>query len=621
MVKRLVLSFLFMIWLWYCLSICHAQAISTFDYDSIYNDNTSLFLSETSTIDGEYDSPLKKDAYRLAQKWLTRQWISKEQYNGLISYQKRFGRIHNLLELHHVNSFDRATYSRLVDAIGQQVLFNSSQAALNNTEHKLRLGIVGENSDNLLLRHYIQYGIHVNDVWSAGINVELDYRETFVFSEKQLGWDYTSLYWSFRQPKFALILGDYRVTWGLGSVLSRHFQLQSLFIPDTWAGIQMQGKPHTSLNEVNRMRGVCLDIYKKKLRGNLLFDYQNVDGEIRDSSLWIDPSNQGLHQSELQQLRRKAVSLTAIGFDVHSDSKPLQTGISMLYKTASLLDIHQSQFNLGLYNSWYLPNGIVQGELSTLIEPSNAKSTAFLATMIMALSPKTDYTASLQMQSTKNYEPKIPSMNAIEIAEGAQVRMGLGHRWKKHYIQGVISLYSKKYDDVNNENQGQITLGGRYEYKPDRQESIYVMARYRQSQDLTTSLNHILIRLKWTKRFQDNVSFHCYLSAQTQHRKKQWSWGQLCYTEVRYSPVKRFHHRARLTLSTHTGPDALLDYPYTLSLPYGFPQAFSLGQVELVNSLTIRWQRGVRVAILHNSKFTKEDSLHRIHLQIELSLH
>ena len=111
------------------------------------------------------------------------------------------------------------------------------------------------------------------------------------------------------------------------------------------------------------------------------------------------------------------------------------------------------------------------------------------------------------------------------------------------------------------------------------------------------------------------------LSAQTQHRKKQWSWGQLCYTEVRYSPVKRFHHRARLTLSTHTGPDALLDYPYTLFLPYGFPQAFSLGQVELVNSLTIRWQRGVRVAILHNSKFTKEDSLHRIHLQIELSLH
>jgi len=64
----------------------------------------------------------------------------------------------------------------------------------------------------------------------------------------------------------------------------------------------------------------------------------------------------------------------------------------------------------------------------------------------------------------------------------------------------------------------------------------------------------------------------------------------------------------------------ILDAPPT-SLPYGFPQAFSLGQVELVNSLTIRWQRGVRVAILHNSKFTKEDSLHRIHLQIELSLH
>ena len=89
---------------------------------------------------------------------------------------------------------------------------------------------------------------------------------------------------------------------------------------------------------------------------------------------------------------------------------------------------------------------------------------------------------------------------------------------------------------------------------------------------------------------------------------------------LRYSPWKIIQHRARLTLSTHTGPDALLDYPYTISLPYGFPQAFSLGQVHLVNSLTIRWQRGIRIAILHNAKLNKENSLHRVHLQIELSL-
>ena len=132
----------------------------------------------------------------------------------------------------------------------------------------------------------------------------------------------------------------------------------------------MHGKPHTSLNEVNRMRGVCLDIYQKKLHGNVVFDHQHVDGETRDSSLWIDPSNQGLHQSELQQLRRKTISLTAIGFDVNAELKQFQPGFSILYKRAFHSGIHHSQFNLGLYNSWYLPNGIVQGELSAQIEPS-----------------------------------------------------------------------------------------------------------------------------------------------------------------------------------------------------------------------------------------------------------
>ena len=618
--KRLALAFISISWLWSSLSICRAQAPSTLDYDSIYRDNTSLFLSETFSINEELDSPIKKDASHMPYRWLTKQWITKEQYDSLLSYQKTFGRIHNLLELRHVNSFNRATYEKLLDALEQHVLFNNSRAALDNTEHKLRLGIVGENSDNLLLRHYFQYGIQVNDVWSAGINVEQDYSERFVFRKKQLGWDYTSLYWSFRQPNFAITLGDYRVTWGLGSVLSRHFQLQSLFIPSTWAGIQMQGKPHTSLNEINKMRGVCLDIYKKKLQGNVVFDYQHVDGEIRDSSLWIDPNAQGLHQSELQQLRRKTTSLTAIGFDVHADAKQCHPGISMLYKRAFMSDIHQSQFNLGIYNSFYLPNGIIQGELSTLIEPSTTKSATLLATIIMALSPKTDYTASLQIQSTDNNDPKIPSTNVIDIAEGYQVRMGLGHQWSKHYLHGAISLYSSRYNDLNIENQSQVIIGGRYDYKRNRKESIYVMVRYRQSLESETTPNHIIFRLKWTKRYQDDFSFHCYLSAQTQGQKNQWSWGQLWYTEVRYSPWKSIQHRARLTLSTHTGPDALLDYPYTISLPYGFPQAFSLGQVQLVNSLTIRCRRGIRIAILHNSKLTKEDSLHRVHLQIELSL-
>ena len=368
------------------------------------------------------------------------------------------------------------------------------------------------------------------------------------------------------------------------------------------------------------MRGVCLELSKKKLQGNVVFDHQHVDGEIRDSSLWIDPNAQGLHQSELQQLRRKALSLTAIGFDVNTELKQFQPGLSVLYKRAFQSDIHQSQFNLGLYNSWYLPNGIVQGELSTQIEPSNAKSITLLASTIMALSPNMDYTASLQIRFLGNNELRVPSMNIIDIADGYQVRMGLGQRWSKHYIHGAISLYSSRYKDLNNKNQSQVTLGGRYEYKRNRQENIYVLARYRQDHNEETSSNQMLIRFKWTKRYQDDLSFHCYLSAQAQGKNNQWSWGQLWYTELRYSPWKNIQHRARLTLSAHTGPDALLDYPYTISLPYGFPQAFSLGHLQLVNSLTIRWRRGIRIAILHNSKITKENSLHRVHFQIELSL-
>ena len=177
----------------------------------------------------------------------------------------------------------------------------------------------------------------------------------------------------------------------------------------------------------------------------------------------------------------------------------------MLYKGAFQSNVHHSQFNLGLYNSWYLPYGIVQGELSTQIEPSNAQSITLLASMILALSPKTDYTASLQLRSQGNNEPRIPSINVIDIDEGHQVRMGLSHRWSKHYIHGALSLYSSRYNDLNNKNQSQIMLGGRYEYKRNRQENMYVLARYRRSLDIETTSNQILIRV-----------LQCYLLDSTQ---------------------------------------------------------------------------------------------------------
>ena len=181
--KRFALSIFFMPWLWSCFSICNAQAPSALDYDSVYRDNTSLFLSERSSIHERYKSSLKNDASHMAHRWLTKQWISQDQYDNLLSYQKKFGRIYNLLELRHIKSFNRATYKRLFEALGQHILFNSAKEALDNTEHKLRLGIVGENNENLLLRHYIQYGIQVNDIWSAGINLEQDYSEAFVFKK------------------------------------------------------------------------------------------------------------------------------------------------------------------------------------------------------------------------------------------------------------------------------------------------------------------------------------------------------------------------------------------------------------------------------------------------------
>ena len=116
--KRFALSIFFMPWLWSCHSICNAQAPFSPDYDSVYRDNTSLFLSERSSIHEGHNSLLKKDASNMAYRWLTKQWISQDQYYSLLSYQKKFGRIHNLLELRQINLLIEPPMSDLLMPLG-----------------------------------------------------------------------------------------------------------------------------------------------------------------------------------------------------------------------------------------------------------------------------------------------------------------------------------------------------------------------------------------------------------------------------------------------------------------------------------------------------------------------
>ena len=278
--------------------------------------------------------------------------LDENQINEFFKYRAMQGKFISIYELQVIPGFDLGTIDKLTPFItireeGESVrsLLDRVAQERNNyfliryertVEKKRGYRSDATNSTKYIGspdRLYSRFRVARSNDFSFGFTLEKDAGESFAFSSKQLGFDYTSIHAQL-QNKGAfknLIVGDYQAQFGQGLVLGGGFGVGKGAEPITTVRRSNIGfLPYTSLTESGFFRGLSLTISpKQNIDVSGFISRTGRDGNSIADSIGVALSSlsiTGLHRTQSELENKKSANETNYGVIFSYKKRPLQIG-------------------------------------------------------------------------------------------------------------------------------------------------------------------------------------------------------------------------------------------------------------------------------------------------------
>lgn len=186
--------------------------------------------------------------------------------------------------------------------------------------------------------HSIRYAYHYTDRVYAGITAEKDKGEELFGPHSRKGYDAYSVYLLIKDwaRLKTLAIGDYRLSFGQGLVVSNDFLLgKSTYLTTLNRRTQFIRK-HSSTDEYNFFRGIAATYaLSKKLLLTAFLSYRRMDGTVEGDSL-TSINKTGLHRTQKEIDRRNSFSLFLMGSNVNYWADRFQIGATAVYYRFSI---------------------------------------------------------------------------------------------------------------------------------------------------------------------------------------------------------------------------------------------------------------------------------------------
>ena len=291
---------------------------SSLDSDISQSENTSTTLNEQ--FDYLKDKPIDLNQVN-SDELSALFFLTPLQIKSFITYRNALGYFVDFHELQSLPGWDVALLRNIRPYV--YVSYSSNISSFINSNLK--------NQKSFLLLRYInsfiqkdslnnhslafRYNYDSRKNISIGINGENDPGETFEFTKKTKGFDFTSGYIFYKGKGFlkSLIVGDYLINLGQGLM---HWQSAGFNKGATVDCIKRQGstlKPYHSFGEFNFLRGVAFQLNKKGISfvsfisSKKLDAYTNSDSAVGSLPTISSFDYSGLHNS-VSSLQRKSNS-------------------------------------------------------------------------------------------------------------------------------------------------------------------------------------------------------------------------------------------------------------------------------------------------------------------------
>lgn len=274
-------------------------------------------------------------------------FLSDVQIENILAYLYVHGEMKTIYELQLVRDMDWQTirymqHFFIAQSIIKKPPFPSFKELLAKGRHEVitRLDVPLYRSagyDNKYMGmpfyHSLKYSYRYRDKVYAGVLAEKDKGEVFFASYNSKGYDSYSAHLLIKDVGIfkTLALGDYKLSFGQGLVVSNNFLLGKTAYITSLVRRGNSIRKHSSTDEVNFFRGVAATMsLSKRWELSTFLSYRTLDGTIKNCTLTSIHSS-GLHRTTKEVEDRNDFGLLLTGANINYLRDNSQIGVTGIY--------------------------------------------------------------------------------------------------------------------------------------------------------------------------------------------------------------------------------------------------------------------------------------------------
>lgn len=284
-------------------------------------------------------------------------FLSDVQIENLLNHRLRYGRMVSVYELKNVESMDLQTISLLLPfvyigdkTVDKRKISFDNLLKYGSNELQIRYDQCFQQkkgyqaySDSVLQRypnrkylgepfyHSIRYVYDFDERIQLGFSVEKDEGEPFLNQTHQ-GYDYYSGYILLKDLNKwlkTMVVGDYKVSFGQGLVVSNDFILSRTAAVTNGERRSYGFRRHYSTNENDFFRGAAATMAIAKVNVSLFYSHKKMDASV-DSMNIRSLKTDGLHRLPREREKMNLVPMQTVGANVRYVSPDLCIGMTAL---------------------------------------------------------------------------------------------------------------------------------------------------------------------------------------------------------------------------------------------------------------------------------------------------
>lgn len=455
-------------------------------------------------------------------------FLSAQQVEEMVEYLYRYGPMKSLAELRMIRSLDDSrrrllTYFVIVldnpdlpESSGKANYFHHELMATGRIPFYERKGDAGA-YQGYPYRHWLRYQLTYGDQLKAGIVGSQDAGEPFFGGKNRMGYDYYSVYLQLNRWRRieTLILGNYRVSMGMGLILNNSFGLGKVSM------LQNMGRPtstlraHSSRSSDGYLQGAAATVnITKGLTATGFISYRAIDATLNKDGTAATILTSGYHRTETELEKKNNLKNTTFGGNIRYQANGYHAGFNLV---GTHLNRELKPNTSALYRQYY------------------AQGYVFLN--MSADYGYVHHRFSVNGETALNRDGALATINSLSLQLGSEWSLMALYRF---YSYRYTSLYANSYSDGGNvQNESGIYIGATWQPSPSWKLMAYTDYAY----------------FPWAK-YQISQSSHSWDQLlQVSYIKKRWTFGGRYRLRIRQKDnddktalVTRTEHRGRVSV-------------------------------------------------------------------------